>query len=81
MLSKVIDKLDLNTEWGKRYNGGVPLDTPITMKMLKRRLSLDPVRNTKLIEITVYDEDKNMAANIANAIVDAYRDYRLNMRG
>ncbi len=80
MLSKVIAKLDLNTEWGKRYNDGVPLQTPITMKMLERRLALDPVRNTKLIEITVYDEDKNMAANIANAIVDSYRDYRSSLR-
>ncbi|HUA37902.1 MAG TPA: polysaccharide biosynthesis tyrosine autokinase [Candidatus Sulfopaludibacter sp.] len=80
VLSKVITKLDLNTEWGKRYNGGVPFQTPITMTMLKRRLSLDPVRNTKLIEITVFDEDKNMAANIANAIVEAYRDYRQSLR-
>ncbi|MGP8020087.1 MAG: polysaccharide biosynthesis tyrosine autokinase [Limisphaerales bacterium] len=80
VLSKVIAKLDLNTEWGKRYNDGVPLQTPITMKMLERRLALDPVRNTKLIEITVYDEDKNMAANIANAIVDSYRDYRSSLR-
>jgi polysaccharide biosynthesis transport protein len=48
--------------------------------MLERRLALDPVRNTKLIEITVFDEDKNMAANIANAIVEAYRDYRQNLR-
>ncbi len=80
VLNKVIAKLDLNTEWGKRYNGGTPFPTPITMTMLKRRLSLDPVRNTKLIEITVFDEDKNMAANIANAIVEAYRDYRQSLR-
>jgi polysaccharide biosynthesis transport protein len=80
VLGKVIDKLNLNEVWGKRYNGGVPLDTQVTMKMLKQRLSLDPVRNTKLIEITVYDEDKNMAANLANAIVNAYRDYRQNLR-
>ncbi|HKW28306.1 MAG TPA: polysaccharide biosynthesis tyrosine autokinase [Verrucomicrobiae bacterium] len=80
VLNKVIAKLDLNVEWGKRYNGGVPMQTQMTMTMLKRRLALDPVRNTKLIEITVYDEDKNMAANIANAIVEAYRDYRLSLR-
>jgi capsular exopolysaccharide synthesis family protein len=80
VLSKVIDKLNLNVEWGKRFNGGVPLDTSVTMKMLTQRLTLDPVRNTKLIEITVFDEDKGMAANIANAVVDAYRDYRLGMR-
>ena len=79
VLNKVIAKLDLNNEWGKRYNGGVPLQPAITMTMLKRRLALDPVRNTKLIEITVYDEDKNTAANIANAIVEAYRDYRQNL--
>src|SRR5579859_1795573 len=80
VLNKVIAKLDLNVEWGKRYNGGVPMQTQMTMTMLKRRLALDPVRNTKLIEITVYDEDKTVAANIANAIVEAYRDYRLSLR-
>ncbi|MGB7768294.1 MAG: polysaccharide biosynthesis tyrosine autokinase [Verrucomicrobiia bacterium] len=80
ILGKVIEKLNLNAVWGKKYNGGVPLDTPVTMTMLKARMSLDPVRNTKLIEITVYDEDKNEAAQVANAIVDAYRDYRLNLR-
>jgi polysaccharide biosynthesis transport protein len=79
VLNKVIAKLDLNTLYGKRYNGGVPMQQFLTTTMLKRRLSLDPVRNTKLIEITVVDEDKNMAAEIANAIVEAYRDYRLNL--
>ena len=43
-------------------------------------MSLVPVRNTKLIEITVYSEDKNDAARIANAIADAYRTYRLKQR-
>jgi capsular exopolysaccharide synthesis family protein len=79
VLNKVIAKLDLNTVYGKRYNGGVPMQQFLTSTMLKRRLSLDPVRNTKLIEITVFDEDKNMAAEIANAIVEAYRDYRVNL--
>jgi capsular exopolysaccharide synthesis family protein len=79
VLNKVIAKLDLNTLYGKRYNGGIPMQQFLTTTMLKRRLSLDPVRNTKLIEITVFDEDKNMAAEIANAIVEAYRDYRVNL--
>jgi len=80
VLSKVVEKLDLNTVWGKRYNGGAPLQTSVTIMMLEKRLTLDPVRNTKLIEITVYDEDKTMAANLANAIVDAYRNYRFSVR-
>ena len=79
VLSKVINQLNLNGDWGKRHNGGVPLDTATTMKMLKQHLSLDTIRNTRLIEITVYSEDKNEAAQIANAIVQSYRDYRVQL--
>ena len=80
MLGKVIETLGLNDAWGKKYNGGETLKTPETMDFLKRRMSLNPVRNTKLIEITVYSEDKNEAARIANTIADVYRVYRLNQR-
>ena len=80
VLGKVIDNLNLNVEWGKKYFGGETLKTPVTMEFLKHRISLAPVRNTKLIEITVFSEDKNDAAHLANAIAEAYRDYRLNLR-
>jgi succinoglycan biosynthesis transport protein ExoP len=80
VLGKVIEALNLNVEWGKKYFGGETLKTPETMEFLKRRMSLMPVRNTKLIEITIYSEDKNDAARLANAIAEAYRNYRLNLR-
>jgi polysaccharide biosynthesis transport protein len=80
VLGKVIESLNLNVEWGKKYFGGETLKTPETMEFLKRRMSLTPVRNTKLIGITVYSEDKNDAARIANAIAKAYREYRLDLR-
>ncbi len=80
VLDQVIDKLHLNTVWGKEYNGGEPLETTNTLKMLKERISLTPVRNTKLINITVYSPDKNEAAQIANAIVKSYQDYRVKHR-
>ncbi|MGD0207302.1 MAG: polysaccharide biosynthesis tyrosine autokinase [Verrucomicrobiota bacterium] len=80
VLGKVIEALNLNVEWGKKYFGGETLKTPETMEFLKRRMSLMPVRNTKLIEITVYSEDKNDAARLANAIAEAYRNYRLDLR-
>jgi len=80
VLGKVIENLNLNVEWGKKYFGGETLKTPETMEFLKRRMSLMPVRNTKLIGITVYSEDKNDAARLANAIAEAYRNYRLNLR-
>ena len=80
VLGKVIETLNLNVEWGKKYFGGETLKTPETMEFLKKRMSLMPVRNTKLIGITVYSEDKNEAARLANVIAETYRDYRLHLR-
>jgi polysaccharide biosynthesis transport protein len=80
VLGKVIESLNLNEVWGKKYFGGEMLKTPETMEFLKKRMSLMPVRNTKLIGITVYSEDKNDAARLANAIAETYRDYRLHLR-
>jgi succinoglycan biosynthesis transport protein ExoP len=80
VLGKVIQTLNLNEKWGKKYNGGEPYTTAETMKVLANRMSLNTVRNTKLIEITVFSEDKNEAALIANTIAATYRDYRLDLR-
>ena len=80
VLNRVIDKLNLNVEWGKKYYNGQTLTSSETMEILKMRLQLVPVRNTSLIAITVYSEDKNEAARIANAIAESYRDYRVNSR-
>jgi capsular polysaccharide biosynthesis protein len=76
VLNQVIDKLNLNTKWGNKYNGGTSLRTENTMRLLKQRVSLTQERNTRLINITVYSEDRNEAAQIANAITESYRDYR-----
>ena len=80
VLGRVIDALDLNNKWGEKYNGKVPLKTDDTMQLLKQRMSLSPERNTKLIDITVYSEDKDDAARLANGIAQAYQDYRLSLR-
>jgi capsular polysaccharide biosynthesis protein len=80
VLDPVIDKLHLNAMWGKKYKGGEPLEATNTLKLLKARISLTPERNTKIIDITVYSEDKNEAAQIANAIVQSYQDYRTASR-
>ena len=46
VLGKVIDKLELNDDWGKKYHGGVKLKTPDTIVMLKGRMDLRPERLT-----------------------------------
>ena len=73
VLGKVVDELNLRTKWGTRYADGSPLTTAKAIELLRRCLNLRPIRNTSLIEICVYDEDRNEAARIANAIVSAYR--------
>src|ERR1035441_5922626 len=54
VLSNVIASLNLNAEWGKKYFNGETLKTTETMEILKQRMQLAPVKNTKLIAITVF---------------------------
>ncbi len=80
VLGKVVDLLDLNTVWGAKTGGGMKLKTTDTIGLLKGRMALRPVRNTSLIEVTVYSEDRTEAAKIANAIAESYRDLRIKDR-
>src|SRR5208337_4898834 len=80
ILGKVIDDLDLNKEWGKKYANGERLKTSETIVLLKGRMDLRPVRNTSLIEIRVYSEKAEEAAKLANAIAEAYKAHRLEQR-
>ena len=80
VLSNVISALNLNTEWGKKYFNGETLKTAETMEILKGRMALAPVRNTKLIAITVYSDDAKEASTLANTIAEAYKNYRLDTR-
>ena len=78
VLGKVIEAMNLNEVWGKKYGVGT-FKTTETMEFLKNQVNLSPVRNTTLVDITVYSGDKNEAAAIANAIAKAYQEYRLDL--
>jgi capsular exopolysaccharide synthesis family protein len=82
ILGAVVTNLNLNIEWGKKYNNGIPLKTTDTIALLKssRTIELSPVRNTSLIEIRVYMDKPEEAAIIANAVAEAYRAHRLEER-
>ncbi len=77
ILSRVVDVLDLNTKWGKKYNEGNKYKTQESMALLKNRLNLRPRRNTALIDVQVFSENPNEAAEIANAVADTYQLWRL----
>ena len=77
VLGKVINALNLNVVWGRKYAGGATLTTNESMAILKRHLQIAPVGNTKLVGISFASEDLDEAAKIANAVAKAYQDYRL----
>ena len=75
VLGKVIDALDLNQTWGKKYTDGNPLKTSETLVLLQSRLELRPVQYTALIEIRAFSDNPSEAAALANAIAQSYREY------
>ncbi len=77
VLTRVIDRLNLDEAWGKKYNNGTPLRTSETLDILRGQIGLSPERNTKIIDISVITDDKDESALIANTVADVYRSYRL----
>jgi succinoglycan biosynthesis transport protein ExoP len=78
VLSKVADSLDLKAKWGKKYNNGVPMQESDVEDMIKGRLDLRNIRNTKFIEIKAYSDNAQEAADLANQVAKSYQQYRSN---
>ncbi|EEF59878.1 GumC family protein [Pedosphaera parvula] len=79
ILDRVIEGLNLNEAW-KQYNNGQKLKTSQSRAQLKRMMELHPDRNTSLIEIKIYSNDKKEAAAIANEVAIVYQKYRLDQK-
>ena len=78
ILYQVITNLNLNRKWAERFKEEGELRTEVTYQLLKNQISVSQTRNTSLIEIKVYSEDRNEAANLANEIARVYKESRLN---
>ncbi|HET9132282.1 MAG TPA: Wzz/FepE/Etk N-terminal domain-containing protein, partial [Terriglobia bacterium] len=76
VLSLVSEKMDLRNVWGKKYNNGQPMSESDVEQMIKSRLDLQNVRNTKFIEIKAFSDNAEEAARLANQVAESYRDYR-----
>lgn len=74
ILYPVIDELKLQDKWAR--NGYRPTREQ-AYQVLRSKLDLDEVRNTDLLQISVYDADPQEAADIANKIVAVYQDKRV----
>jgi len=75
ILYPVIEQLKLPELWAR--DGRRPT-REIAYQMLRNRLDVDEVRNTDLLQISVYDSNPQLAAEIANKIVSVYQDRRVD---
>lgn len=80
VLMDVINNLKLDERWSKRYHTEQKLKQMETFGLLKRQVDVQQARNTSLIEIRAYSEDRNEAAEIANEVVKVYREKRLSQK-
>jgi uncharacterized protein involved in exopolysaccharide biosynthesis len=76
VLSNVVVMLDLDELWSNKYNRGKRLSGSDTEELIRRHLDLRNIRNTTLIEISVFDNDPVEAAKLANAIARQYCKFK-----
>ncbi|MBC8002437.1 MAG: polysaccharide biosynthesis tyrosine autokinase, partial [Opitutaceae bacterium] len=77
VLDQAITNLNLLEVWGKKYSSdGSQLKPNDCREILKRLISVQEVRNTSLIDIGAYSDDMQEAADIANAVANAYYNFR-----
>ena len=74
ILYPVIEALGLDQKWKKLY--GI-VGKEQTVFRLRRMIDVREIRNTELIQISVLDQDKNEASEIANRIAEEYQRRRI----
>jgi capsular polysaccharide biosynthesis protein len=72
VLARVVERLALAERWAGERSPGRLLSSAEAVAMLRDRVTVRQVRNTAILEVAVYDADRELAADIANAITEAY---------
>ena len=81
ILYEVIQNLGLMQRWASEYGAeGGSLSKEDAYALLRRSLRVVPYRDTSLIDLQAYREDRVEAARIANEVAQVYRDYRLSQK-
>jgi succinoglycan biosynthesis transport protein ExoP len=76
ILTNVIVKLHLDEKLAQQ-NGATRWTIDDTFDRLQHRISVEQTRMTSLIEISVRNQSPELAAQIANAVADSYKEFRL----
>ena len=77
VLGKVIERLNLDEVWAKKYKDAGKLSKDVAFLILKSTLEVRPTRGTRLLQIRVVNEQAGEAAQIANAIARVYAEIAL----
>ena len=77
VLYQVISNLNLGEVYRQSRKYEMNLKPEETLMLLKADMSVNQMRNTELIEVRVFNEDKAMAKRIANEIAEEYRKWRM----
>ena len=74
VLLAVIDKLGLanDPEFAPKVSNGLATPTDLAEKSLRSNLTIEQGKGIELLYVTATSKDRNKAAAIANAVVDAY---------
>ena len=81
ILHQVVQNLDLQQKWAAKYGAeGGSLRREDAYLILTTSVRVNQYRDTSLIDIQVYSEDREEAARIANEIANVYREQRLSLK-
>ena len=78
VLYKVIEELDLQKQWGLKFNKrpDLPITREQAYQILKANIEVSQSHNTTLVEIHAYSDNKDEAATIANKVAEVYKKVR-----
>src|SRR6185436_10511504 len=76
ILGRVVDELALDKDWAKK-SGGKDLKRSEAIAELRKKLDVEPVKDTSLLEIRAKSADPKEAARLANAVAEVYKKSRL----
>lgn len=76
ILYQVIQELKLGQRYAQREKIGGEIPLLDAYETLTRELDITQYKNTAIIEIIAFNEDRDLAAQIANKVADVYQKYR-----
>lgn len=80
ILDKVTESLELNEKFAKELRFEQALQSAQSFERLQDLVEVKQFRNTSIIEISASHSEKQMAADIANAVARVYEEYRNSTR-